>query len=113
MRLEKDPDYQKLWDRISQQLKAVLTENPAWMETSMDQYIVSKKAGKEMVFVEPPNLIIPPNEMPDGSYDFGNELYNEFYNDPRNSVYKTFNPNMLRDAMNNIIAKQLGFKKFV
>jgi len=109
----KDPDYQKLWDKLSQQLKTVLTENPAWMETSMDQYIVSKKDGKEMVFVEPPNLIIPPNEMPDGSYDFGNELYNDFYNDPINSVYKTFNPNMLRDAMNNAVAKQLDFKKFV
>ena len=109
----KDPDYQKLWDKMSQQLRAVLTENPEWMEVSMDQYIVSKKAGKEMVFVEPPNLIIPPNEMPDGSYDFGNELYNEFYNDPSNSVYKTFGPGMLRDAMNNIIAKQLGFKKYV
>jgi hypothetical protein len=109
----KDQDYQQLWDKLSQQLKTVLTENPAWMETSMDQYIVSKKDGKEMVFVEPPNLIIPPNEMPDGSYDFGNELYNEFYNDPNNSVYKTFNPNMLRDAMNNAIEKQLGFKKFV
>jgi len=109
----KDQDYQQLWDKLSQQLKTVLTENPAWMETSMDQYIVSKKDGKEMVFVEPPNLIIPPNELPDGSYDFGNELYNEFYNDPRNSVYKTFNPNMLRDAMNNVVAKQLGFKKFV
>ena len=109
----KDSDYQKLWDKMSQQLRAVLTENPEWMEVSMDQYIVSKKAGKEMVFVEPPNLIIPPNEMPDGSYDFGNELYNEFYNDPSNSVYKTFGPGMLRDAMNNIIAKQLGFKKYV
>jgi hypothetical protein len=109
----KDQDYQQLWDKLSQQLKTVLTENPAWMETSMDQYLVSKKAGKEMVFVEPPNLIIPPNEMPDGSYDFGNELYNEFYNDANNSVYKTFNPNMLRDAMNSAIAKQLGFKKFV
>jgi hypothetical protein len=109
----KDQDYQQLWDKLSQQLKTVLTENPAWMETSMDQYLVSKKAGKEMVFVEPPNLIIPPNEMPDGSYDFGNELYNEFYNDANNSVYKTFNPNMLRDAMNNAVAKQLGFKKFV
>ena len=109
----KDQDYQQLWDKLSQQLKTVLTENPAWMETSMDQYIVSKKAGKEMVFREPPNLIIPPNEMPDGSYDFGNELYNDFYNDPSNSVYKTFNPSMLRDAMNNAVAKQLGFKKIV
>jgi hypothetical protein len=109
----KDPYYQDLWDKISQQLRAVLIENPEWMETSMDQYVVSKKAGKEMVFVEPLNLIIPPNEMPDGSYDFGNELYNDFYNDPRNSVYKTFSPSMLRDAMNNVIAKQLGFKKFV
>ena len=109
----KDPYYQDLWDKISQQLRAVLIENPEWMETSMDQYVVSKKAGKEMVFVEPLNLIIPPNEMPDGSYDFGNKLYNEFYNDPRNSVYKTFSPSMLRDAMNNVVAKQLGFKKFV
>jgi hypothetical protein len=83
------------------------------MEASMDQYVVSKKAGKPMVFVEPLNLIIPPNEMPDGSYDFGNELYNEFYNDPRNSVYKTFSPSMLRDTMNNTVAKQLDFKKYV
>jgi hypothetical protein len=108
-----DPDYQQLWDRMSQQIRTVLTEDPTWMEVSMDQYISSRKDKKPMVFVEPLNLIIPPNEMPDGSYDFGNDLYNDFYNDPKNSIYQTFEPSMLRNAMNDIIAKELGFKKFV
>jgi hypothetical protein len=108
-----DPDYQQLWDLMSQQMRTVLTEDPTWMEVSMDQYISSRKDKKPMVFVEPLNLIIPPNEMPDGSYDFGNDLYNDFYNDPKNSIYQTFEPSMLRNAMNDIIAKELGFKKFV
>jgi len=107
------PDYQQLWDRMSQQMRATLADDPTWMEASMDKYVESRKDKKPMVFVEPPNLIIPPNALPDGVYDFGNELYNEFYNDPENSVYKTFGPSMLRDAMNNVVAKQLDFKKYV
>jgi hypothetical protein len=109
----RSPDYQTLWDRMSQQMRATLADDPTWMEASMDKYVESRKVGKPMVFVEPPNLIIPPNALPDGVYDFGNELYNEFYNDPENSVYKTFGPSMLRDAMNNVVAKQLDFRKYV
>jgi hypothetical protein len=108
-----DPEYQKLWDRLSQQLQTVLAEDPAWMETSMDQYIENRKADQAMVFVAPPNLIIPPNDLGDGTFDFGNELYNDFYNNPNNSVYKTFGPGMLRDEMNRVVSKELGFKPYV
>ena len=108
-----EPEYQKLWDLLSQQLQTVLAEDPVWMETSMDQYIENRKAGKAMVFVAPPNLIIPPNDLDDGTFDFGNELYNDFYNNPNNSVYKTFGPGMLRDEMNSVVSKELGFKPYV
>ena len=108
-----NPDYQLLWDRLSQQLQTVLADDPIWMELSMDQYIKSKKAGQAMVFVAPPNLIIPPNDLGNDTFDLGNELYNDFYNNPRNSVYKTFGPGMLRDEMNRVISKELEFKPYV
>jgi hypothetical protein len=108
-----NPDYQLLWDRLSQQLQTVLADDPVWMELSMDQYIKSKKAGQSMVFVAPPNLIIPPNDLGNNMFDLGNELYNDFYNNPKNSVYKTFGPGMLRDEMNRVISKELAFKPFV
>ena len=108
-----NPDYQLLWDRLSQQLQTVLADDPIWMELSMDQYIKSKKAGQAMVFVAPPNLIIPPNDLGNDTFDLGNELYNDFYNNPRNSVYKTFGPGMLRDEMNRVISKELAFKPYV
>jgi len=108
-----NPDYQLLWDRLSQQLQTVLADDPVWMELSMDQYIKSKKAGQAMVFVAPPNLIIPPNDLGNDTFDLGNQLYNDFYNNPRNSVYKTFGPGMLRDEMNRVISKELAFKPYV
>ena len=108
-----NPDYQLLWDRLSQQLQTVLADDPIWMELSMDQYIKSKKAGQAMVFVAPPNLIIPPNDLGNDTFDLGNELYNDFYNNPRNSVYKTFGPGMVRDEMNRVISKELAFKPYV
>lgn len=108
-----NPDYQLLWDRLSQQLQTVLADDPIWMELSMDQYIKSKKAGQAMVFVAPPNLIIPPNDLGNDTFDLGNQLYNDFYNNPRNSVYKTFGPGMLRDEMNRVISKELEFKPYV
>lgn len=108
-----NPDYQLLWDRLSQQLQTVLADDPVWMELSMDQYIKSKKAGQPMVFVAPPNLIIPPNDLGNDTFDLGNELYNDFYNNPKNSVYKTFAPGMLRDEMNRVISKELAFKPYV
>jgi hypothetical protein len=114
-----DPEYNKMWNRLSKKLRLALIENPVWMEHSMDTYVNIKKHNisapvnktKDYVFVEPPNLIIPPNELADGTFDFGNEMYNDLYNDPNNSVYKTLDGNMLRDAMNNAIAKKLDFNK--
>ena len=108
-----NPDYQLLWDRLSQQLQTVLADDLVWMELSMDQYIKSKKAGQAMIFVAPPNLIIPPNDLGNDTFDLGNELYNDFYNNPKNSVYKTFGPGMLRDEMNRVISKELEFKPYV
>jgi hypothetical protein len=108
-----DPDYNNLWNNLSKKLKLALIENPIWMETSMDSYVKTKKEKKPMVFVEPPNLIIPPNVLADDESDFGNELYNDLYNNPENSAYKTLNPSMLRNTMNDVIAKQLDFKKYV
>jgi hypothetical protein len=108
-----NPTYQKLWNNLSQQMQSVLSDNPEWMELSMDQYVQNRLSGQSAIFVEPPGLIIPPNKLPDGSFDFGNQLYNDFYNDPKNKVYQTFEPGMLRDAMNNIIAKELNFNKNV
>jgi hypothetical protein len=108
-----NPNYQKLWNNLSQQMQSVLSDNPEWMELSMDQYVQNRLSGQSAVFVEPPGLIIPPNKLADGSFDFGNQLYNDFYNNPKNKVYQTFEPGMLRDAMNNIIAKELNFNKNV
>jgi hypothetical protein len=108
-----NPNYQKLWNNLSQQMQSVLSDNPEWMELSMDQYVQNRLSGQSAIFAEPPGLIIPPNKLSDGSFDFGNQLYNDFYNDPKNKVYQTFEPGMLRDAMNNIIAKELNFNKNV
>jgi len=70
----------------------------------------------------PPNIIIPPIEMPNGEYDFGVSIYNTIFNKQPKPLQQTYltlfredpltkvkNYKMLEDAMNNLVEKYVGF----
>jgi len=72
-----DEDYKKVWDKLSPKHKELLSKDPAWLQKSMDSYVINNKEFKTLKFVFPQNIIFPPKKLQNGTYNFGNELYNE------------------------------------
>jgi hypothetical protein len=100
-----------------------LSADREWLQETMDKYIQNRKDNKPLIFVQPGNLIIPPQILDDGTYDFGNVNYNKFFNKLDKSYQKTLltlyteengvkNYNMLLNTLSNIVAKELDFREF-
>ena len=76
---------------------------------------------KSCVFINPSNLIIPPQLIEDGMYDFGNPVYNDIFNKLDESYKKTLltlfsvtkdgakNYSMLENSLADIVKKELKF----
>jgi len=75
-----DENYKRAWSHLSQKHKEFLTKNPDWLQESMDSYATNTQDRKVLKFVYPRNVIFPPKKLEDGTYDFGNEIYNEVSN---------------------------------
>ena len=119
-----NPEYQKLWDAMSSKLKSALLTDREWLQEFMDSCVSSKQNKKQCKFITPDNLILPPQILDDGQYDFGNEVYNNIFNKLDKSYQNTLlgvysikdgkkNYKMLEDALGNIIAKELSFTGFL
>jgi hypothetical protein len=119
-----DPDYANLWNKLSIQYRDALTTDREWLQETMDKYVQNRKDNQKLSFVSPSNLIFPPQILEDGTYDFGNVIYNKFFNKLDKSYQKTLltlyteengvkNYNMLLNALANIVAKELDFREFV
>jgi hypothetical protein len=74
-----DENYKKVWDKLSPKHQELLSKDPEWLQQSMDSYVMNNKEFKKLKFVFPSNVIFPPKKLQDGTYDFGNDLYNEIY----------------------------------
>jgi hypothetical protein len=93
------------------------------MKDFMFKCVNDRQQRKACQIVAPKNLIIPPNKLENGDYDFGVKIYSDLFNtklDPstQNTYLTLFsvkdgvkNYNMLIDAMNNLVAKETGFEK--
>jgi hypothetical protein len=88
----------------------------------MFQCVNSRSKRQQCKFIQPPELIIPPQQIDNGEYDFGVEIYNkEFSKLPKNTKdrYLTFysekdgvkNYSMFLDAMNELVKKAVDFNK--
>lgn len=75
-----DDNYKKAWVRLSQKHKDFLARDPDWLQESMDEYAKNIQERQIHKFVYPRNIIFPPRKLPDGSFDFGNQFYNEVIN---------------------------------
>jgi hypothetical protein len=111
-------EYQKLWNKLSIKYRSALSKDREWLQETMDSLIENKKQNKLLKFINPSNLIVPPQILDDGSYDFGNEIYNNMFNRLEKSYQKTLltlyseqngvkNYNMLLETLANIVAKDL------
>ena len=117
-----NPEYQNVWNRLPVAYKKALMSdgNRDWLLETMDKYVQYKKDNKPVIFVAPSNLIIPPQVQSDGTYNFGNNVYNNIFNKLDKSYLNTLltlysekngqrNYNMMMDTVNNIVKQELGF----
>jgi hypothetical protein len=114
-----DQNYQNVWNRFSIPYKKALMEDKDWLLETMNEYVDNTKQNKPLIFVKPNNLIIPPQILEDGSYDFGNKTYNDIFNKYDKSYQNTLltlytekngvrNYDMLIDGINTLLKQELG-----
>ena len=121
-----NPEYQAVWNKLSFKYKQALLRdgNREWLLETMNKYVKYKKENKPLEFATPSNLIFPPQILEDGKHDFGNEVYNEFFNKQEKSYQKILltlyseknnvrDYTMLVDALNNSIKQDVGFNKYL
>jgi hypothetical protein len=118
-----DPDYEKLWNNLPMPYRNALASDREWLQETMDKYIENRKNKQKLSFVAPSNLILPPQILEDGTYDFGNVIFNKFFNKLEKNYQKTLltlyteengnkNYDMLLTTLSNIVANELGFREF-
>lgn len=73
-------NYQGLWNKMNNELKSALLSDIEWLQEFMDNCVRARLQNKSCEFTNPSNLIIPPQLIEDGMYDFGNEVYNKIFN---------------------------------
>jgi hypothetical protein len=116
-----NPEYQNIWSKLSTKYKDLLANDKEWLQNTMDTYVNDKKQNKPIHFVLPENLIIPPEHLEDGNFNFGNDYINKIFNaipsfqkEVLLSLKKNINGKddytMFKNALgDNILAKELGF----
>ena len=115
-------NYQSLWSKMNNELKTALLSDREWMQEFMDNCVRTRLQNKSCEFTNPSNLIIPPQLIEDGMYDFGNPVYNEIFNkfdeSYKNTLLSLFsiedgskNYSMLEKTLSDIVKKQLKFDR--
>ena len=118
-----DTSYQNIWNNLTSQYKNALLQDHQWLEDTINQYVKDRKEVKPREFVHPMNLIIPPQILDDGSYDFGNPVYNNIFNKKIAKIQKDILLGMLlksntsdnkqfMDTLARIIGQELGFTRY-
>jgi len=98
-----EPEHQEIFNSFSEEFQLELAMEDDWLKESITEYA---KTGKPYKFVPPPNLKIPPTLKPDGTYSFGNTIYNEEFAKLPNKE-TTLARNDLKTYMDNLVGKRL------
>lgn len=116
--------YQNLWQKLPEKLKNELKMNIDWMKEFMHNCVNTRldPNSNGCSLTNPPNIIIPPKILANGSYDFGVKIYNDTFNKLSDNLKNTYlklykednqtkekNYKMLEDALSDLIAKELDF----
>jgi hypothetical protein len=117
-------NYQGLWNKMNNELKSALLSDIEWLQEFMDNCVRARLQNKSCEFTNPSNLIIPPQLIEDGMYDFGNEVYNKIFNkfdeSYKNTLLSLFSTNpedgvknysMMENTLADIVKKELNFNK--
>jgi len=119
-------EYKDLWSHLPTALKTEFKTNIDWMKEFMhkcvNERITHGPQWNGCRLTTPPNLVIPPRKMENGQYDFGVSIYNKSFNKQPKSLQNTYlsfykedpqtkdkNYNMLIDAMNSLVEKEINF----
>lgn len=115
-------NYQTLWSKMDDKLQNALLTDKEWLQEFMDNCVKARIEGKPCNFTNPSNLIIPPQILDDDKYDFGNTVYNDFFNKlskgNQNTLLKLFtekdgikNYDTFEYQIGTMMAKELDFGK--
>ena len=75
-----NPEYTDLWKEMPSRLKNALRTNPEWMKEFMANCAIARKNKKPCTITAPKDLIVPPELMSNGQYNFGVKIYNDAFN---------------------------------
>jgi len=81
-------EYQQIWFYLKPEYKAALSADPDWMKKTMDHFVEFarlKRANKvphfkSREFVHPDGILLPPKQISETEYDYGNPYYNKILN---------------------------------
>ena len=117
-------NYQTLWNKMNNELKTALLSDTEWLQEFMDNCVKARLQSKSCEFTNPSNLIIPPQLIEDGMYDFGNTVYNNIFNkfdeSYKNTLLTLFSTNpedgvknysMMENTLADIVKKELKFNR--
>jgi hypothetical protein len=109
---------------MNNELKTALLSDKEWLQEFMDNCVKARLQSKSCEFSNPSNLIIPPQLIEDGMYDFGNQVYNDIFNkfeeSYKNTLLSLFSVNpedgsknysMLENTLADIVKKELNFSR--
>lgn len=81
-------EYQQIWNYLKPEYRNALSEDEQWMKKTMDHFVefarlkrakkVPYMAARE--FVHPDGLLLPPKQISENQYDYGNVFYNKLLN---------------------------------
>lgn len=115
-------EYQQIWNKMPVKLKNILITNREWMKEFLFNCVSAKAKGEACKFTAPKELIIPPEVLPSGEYNFGVKIYSDVFNKLPKTLQETYltfyslkdgvkNYNMLIVSMNSLIEKEVEFKR--
>ena len=115
-----NPKYEDTWKALPITLKNSLRTNPEWMKDFMENCVNARANKQPCKIIAPKDLILPPELLPSGQYNFGVKIYSDAFNKlPKDTqkMYLTLNGEStdgtkdwkrLTDAMNDLISQNLG-----
>ena len=113
-----NPEYSDLWKEMPSRLKNALRTNPEWMKEFMANCAIARKNKKPCTITAPKDLIVPPELMSNGQYNFGVKIYNDAFNKLPKQTQETYltlnetNWKGLINALNDLVSKEIGFNGY-
>jgi hypothetical protein len=118
-------EYQQIWYTLRPQYQDVLSRDPVWMKKTLDNFVEFYRLRREKKipyniareFVHPDGLLLPPRQINEIEYDYGNSFYNSVLNEgTKPNFVLSFLPKspsgsyqQYLDALASIIGNKVGF----